>query len=334
VTVRVRLTALYGALFAGSVAALMAVSYLLMDGHLHRTLAPDAADAALAELATQYGLALAGSTLIALALGWAMAGRVLAPLKTIVATARRVSEARLDERIALAGPRDELRELAETVDAMLDRLGDAFEAQRRFVANASHELRAPLTVIRTEADVTLADPAASTRELRAMGEAVLEATDRTDALLEALLALARSQRGLLRRERVDLAGFVRGAAAGDVRPAPVDGDPALLERLAGNLLENARRYNRPGGGVAVATGLHGGEAVLRVANDGPPLDPEVVARLAEPFERGGRFGGGGAGLGLSIVRSVAEAHGGTLTLAARPEGGLLATVRLPAAEPA
>jgi len=339
VTVRARLTALYGALFAGSVALLMAVSYVLMDGHLHRTLPTPAAEAALGELLTQYGVALLGFTLVALALGWAMAGHVLRPLATITAAARRVSDERLDERIALRGPRDELRELAGTFDAMLDRLGDAFEAQRRFVASASHELRTPLTVIRAEADVALADPRASAAELREMGEAVLVATERMDALLESLLLLARSQRALARREPVDLALAARGALGlagaesahravslrASLEPARVVGDPALLERLVGNLVENAVRYNRPGGTVEVRTR----GARVEVENTGGHLDPATVARLTEPFERGGRFGDRGAGLGLSIVRSVAEVHGGTLALAPRQGGGLVATVSLP-----
>lgn len=344
-TIRVRLTALYGALFAGSTVLLMALSYWLMRGHLHRTLPETLADQALSQLATQYGIALIGSTLLALALGWAMAGRVLAPLKTITATARRVSQDRLGERIALRGRPDELHELADTFDAMLDRLGEAFEAQRRFIANASHELRSPLTVIRTEADVALADPRADRHELRAMGEAVLEATDRTDALLESLMLLARSQRGLLRTEPLDLADAARAAEEpilGEaaerrvaVRPAlrtaPVTGDQRLLERLVGNLLENAVRHNHRGGFAEVSTWTEGDEVRVRVVNSGSRLDPATVARLVEPFERGGRHGEArGAGLGLSIVRSVADVHGGTLQLAPRPGGGLVAEVALPA----
>ena len=343
-TLRVRLTALYGVLFAVSVAVLLAASYFAMDEFLTSTLPAPAAHDALEGLAANYGVALVGATLFAVAAGWAVAGRALAPLRTMTRTARRVSQDRLDERIGLRGPEDELRELAETFDAMLDRLESSFEAQRRFIANASHELRSPLTVIRTEADVALADPRADVAELRAMGEHVLEATDQTDALLESLMLLARSQRGLVPAEPVDLAAAVRAAAsletprarrAGvrldlDLRPTPVRGDARLLERLAGNLLENAVRYNAPHGFVRVATGRRDGEAVIDVANTGAPLDAAAVARLVEPFERGRRTGDArGAGLGLSIVRSVAEAHGGRLALRPRPGGGLEAQVALP-----
>ena len=219
---------------------------------------------------------LLGATLLSVALGWAMAGRVLAPLSRMTATARAISEERLDRRIALDGPRDELRELADTLDAMLDRLGEAFEAQRRFVANASHELRSPLTVIRTEADVALADPDAGPDELRAMGEAVLAATEQTDALLESLLVLARSQRGLEHTERVDLADAAARSAARVVEaeaeergielrldavggPA-VTGDRHLLERLIGNLLENGVRHNHPGGFVTSTGSVEGDRA--------------------------------------------------------------------------
>jgi signal transduction histidine kinase len=346
-TIRVRLTAYYSTLFAGCALLLMAAAYWLMSRHLTRTLPEDQADRVLAELASQFALILLGATLVSIALGWAMAGRVLAPLSRMTATARLISEERLDRRIALDGPRDELRELADTLDAMLDRLGEAFEAQRRFVANASHELRSPLTVIRTEADVALADPGAGPVELRAMGEAVLEATEQTDALLESLLLLARSQRGLERSERVDLAAAAAAAAhaieaearergiALRVEPgdAPaVTGDRHLLERLIGNLLENGVRHNDPGGFVALAGAAEGASSVLRVESSGPAVPPAVVARLTEPFERGGRHADRrGAGLGLSIVRSVAEAHGGGVRLEARPAGGLVVVVTLPAA---
>jgi signal transduction histidine kinase len=296
-SIRVRLTALYGGVFAVFVAVLMGASYVLMRGHLDRTLAPADADAALSQLATQYLVAFAGPTLLATALGWALAGR-------------------------------ELRSMA-----------DAFARQERFVANASHELRSPLTVARTEVEVALADPDASEADLRAMGVDVLDSIDRMDELLDGLMLLAQSGRPPERRP-VDLAGIAR-AAAGRVRPGGVrvrlDLDPVqvrgerrLLERLAENLVENGVRYNAPGGFVDVRTSAREKSAVLRVENSGPLVPEATAARLLEPFERGGRArDGGGAGLGLSIVRAVAEAHGGRVALAPRREGGLAVEVVLP-----
>jgi signal transduction histidine kinase len=296
-SLRARLTAFYGGAFALFAAVLMAASYWLMRGHLQRTLAPFEADAALSQLATQYLVALAGATLLATAVGWALAGR-------------------------------ELRSTAE-----------AFERQERFVANASHELRSPLTVIRTEVDVALGDPEAPA-ELRVVGEGVLETVDRMDDLLDGLMLLARSGRPRERRP-VDLAGVARTAAARvqphtarlrlDLGRAQVRGEQRLLERLAENLLENAVRYNAPGGFVDVRTRARDGAAMLCVENSGPLVTVATAARLLEPFERGGRGReGGGAGLGLSIVRAVAEAHGGRVALAPRREGGLTVEVVLPA----
>jgi signal transduction histidine kinase len=294
---RIRLTALYGGIFVVFAALLLLASYWLMSRHLDRTLLPGDAAAALAQLRVQFLLALIGVTLVSTALGWYFAGR-------------------------------ELGSMAR-----------ALEARERFVANASHELRSPLTVIRTEADVTLADPDASTRELRRMGEEVVIAADQMDGLLDGLMVLALSERP--KREPLDLATAVGAAArtvfSDDVRvrldlgPAAVRGERRMLERLAANLIENGVRYNAPGGYVAVSTRAHEGGAVLDVVNSGPHVDPQVAERLTEPFERGGRaHDGGGAGLGLSIVRSVAEAHGGRLTLTPRREGGLAVRVTLPA----
>jgi signal transduction histidine kinase len=240
----------------------------------------------------------------------------------------------------MAGPRDELRDLADTVDGMLDRLAAAFDGQRRFVANASHELRTPLTVIRAEVEVTLADPDAGPEDLRHMAEAVLEAADRTQALLDSLMVLARSQQALPRREPVDLARAARSAgravgpeaAAGgvtvhlDLEPARLEADRPLVERLVANLVENAVRHNGAGGSVWVTTR----PGLIRVENTGPEISPDDVHRLAEPFERLHRdCDGPGAGLGLSIVRAVADAHGARLELEPRAGGGLVAAVRFP-----
>lgn len=347
ISIRARLTALYAALFLVAGAVLLGISYWLVARHFDRTLPGAVAGGALAELRGQYVLALAGTTLVAVALGWIVAGRVLRPLAEITATARRVSQDRLDERLALDGPHDELRELADTFDGMLDRLGAAFASQRRFVANASHELRTPMTVLRAEVEVTLADPGASVADLRAMGETVRDAVVECEALLEGLLVLARSQTGVERRSVVDLAAAARRSAglAGDEdvaltvaaeAPVLVDGDTALLARMVANLVENAVRHNEPGGWAAVQARTTGGWAEIVVTNSGAVVPAAAAARLLEPFQRLARHGDGrpGAGLGLSIVRTVAEAHGGEVALAPRPGGGLCVAVRLPATSPA
>ena len=306
--------------------------------------------AALSQLLTQSGIALGLMALVSVGLGWLVAGRVLRPLQAITATARRLEGSNLHERINLQGPEDELKELADTFDQMLARLDTAFETQRRFVANASHELRTPLAITRTEVDVALADRDASPAELRAMAERVREASQRSERLIEGLLTLARSERQLRAGEPVDLS-LAAADALSVARPeadrlglrvssvlggAPVAGDRALLERLVANLVENAVRHNVAGGWLEVDTGLAGGRAVARVANGGRPIPPEQVAGLFEPFRRlgGDRTGSDrGAGLGLSIVRSVAAAHGGTVSAGAIPGGGLEVTVEVPAARP-
>jgi len=345
-TVRARLAAVYVALVGVSTGVLLAVSYWLLSRHFDRTLPEAFASDVRGEVALQYLLAFVGVVLVSAAVGWLVAGRLLAPLARITGAARRVSEERLGERIPVTGPDDELRELGETLNSMLDRLSGSFESQRRFVANASHELRSPLTVIRSEAEVALANPEPDVEELRAMAASVVEASRRTEALLSSLLILARSQRDLVRRERAELGAAARGAVdllAQEARdesvaielrlePAWVEGDPALLERLAANLIENGLRYNRPGGGVFVTTRAVDGHAELVVGNSGPAVSAAAAARLAEPFERIERHAvSGGAGLGLSIVKAVSEAHGGSLRIEPRAEGGLEVTVRLPAA---
>ena len=345
-TVRARLAAVYVALVGVSTGVLLAVSYWLLSRHFDRTLPEAFASDVRGEVALQYLLAFVGVVLVSAAVGWLVAGRLLAPLARITGAARRVSEERLGERIPVTGPDDELRELGETLNSMLDRLSGSFESQRRFVANASHELRSPLTVIRSEAEVALANPEPDVEELRAMAASVVEASRRTEALLSSLLILARSQRDLVRRERAELGTAARGAVdllaqeARDesvaielrLQPAWVEGDPALLERLAANLIENGLRYNRPGGGVFVTTRAVDGHAELVVGNSGPAVSAAAAARLAEPFERIERHAvSGGAGLGLSIVKAVSEAHGGSLRIEPRAEGGLEVTVRLPAA---
>jgi signal transduction histidine kinase len=344
---RLRLTLTYVALLLAVLGLVLGASWLLLDRHLERTLPAPYADAVLGRLGSQYLLALVGSGLLALAVGWAAAGSALAPLRRIAATARGVSEERLDARVGMEdAPDDEVREVAVAFDAMLDRVAGAVEAQQRFVANASHELRTPLTVIRTGAEVVLEDPDATVEDLRAVAREAVETTERTEELLDGLLVLAAVTRGTLRAEPVDLAAVTRRAvgaakpeasAAGvalcaSVARADVRGDAALLERLVGNLVENAIRHGGPGPvEVAASTPADGGVR-LRVANGGAPIAPEQLARLTQPFERLHRAGHArGTGLGLSIVRAVAEAHGGTLRLTASPAGGLQADVLLPAA---
>ncbi|GAB2907370.1 HAMP domain-containing sensor histidine kinase [Rhodococcus aerolatus] len=279
----------------------------------------------------------------AVLLAWVLTGRALRPLRRVTATARRLSQEHLDERIDLDGPHDEVRDLADTVDAMLDRLQAAFAVQQRFVADASHELRTPLAIMRTEVDVTLADPHADVAELRRMGEVLRSATDRAEAMVDGLLVVARTAAtGLAQRERVDVAGLVGpalAAVAGEARergldvrtrlhPLVVDGDPALLERVVGNLVENAVRHNVPGGWVDVACGTE-----LVVSSSGAELDPAAVPELFEPFRRGGpaRTAHRGSGLGLAVVAAVVTAHGGRVSARAVPGGGLAVTVSLPAA---
>lgn len=281
------------------------------------------------------------------ALGYLVAARALQPVARITSAARRLSSETLTERIGLQGPRDELYELAATFDDMLARLDRAFDSQRRFVANASHELRTPLAVIRTEVDVALADSEADTRELREMGERVAAATGRAEALVGSLLVLARTEAqagtGLDLRAEVDLATVVPAVlstleveirAAGlrvdcELRPARTTGDPGLLERMVGNLLENAVRHNVDHGWLRVGTRDDARSAWLVVDNTGSPV--ESAQELLEPFRRGGpaRAGKRGAGLGLSIVSAVVAAHHGGVRVEPRVGGGLRVEVRLP-----
>ncbi len=277
---------------------------------------------------------------------WVLVGRALRPLSTLTRAARSLSESSLDQRISLQGPRDEVALLADTLDEMTGRLQDAFDAERRFVANASHELRTPLAVIRTEIDVTLADPNASVQDLRRMAEVAREATERADSLVGALLVLARTQaRGVTERTDLDLADLIEPAlsvvdgdrAAKDLTvtvqasPAPVTGERVLLERLVGNLVENAVRHNVTGGWIRARTGLRDGLATLTVAASGPRIDPDAAGQLFEPFRQGReRTGRAGTGLGLSIVRAIAQAHDGAARATAVPGGGLEVQVTLPA----
>jgi len=383
-TIRLRLTLLYGLLFLVTGAVLLTIGYVLVrnniDGRqllrnrlrrLHlvppgappfsgrplgfapgspevkvaRAVQAQIVGDALHRLVIEYLVALGAMTMIAVGTGWLLAGRALRPLRDITATARRVSGANLGERIGLSGPADELKELADTFDGMLGRLDAAFASQRHFVANASHELRTPLAIMRTEVDVALAEPNASSGELREMGEAVRDTVDRCERLIASLLLLARSEGAKGRAELVDLAALA-GDCVTDLRarareaevevrdslePAWAHGEPGLFERLIANLLDNGIHHNEPGGVLEVSTRVSDGWAVLELANGGPRIDPDDVAGLAEPFRRLHRSGEG-FGLGLSIVRSIAVAHGGTAMLSAPETGGLRVCVSLPAGE--
>jgi signal transduction histidine kinase len=377
-TIRLRLTALYTSVFLVSSAGLLTIAYLLVRStleHHHpyrdallrlglhpapgssiyglregsrtekivRAVANQLTHSALHRLLLEYVIALVVITLFSVIIGWLVAGRALAPLRRITATARRVSGENLGERIGLAGPDDELKELADTFDGMLGRLDAAFASQRHFVANASHELRTPLAIMRTEVDVALADPEASAEDLREMADAIRETVDRCERLIGSLLVLARSEAAGGPEEPVDLAAIAgdcvtdlsaRAQEAGvavraQLPPAWVDGHPGLIERMVANLLDNGIRHNVPGGRLAVTTESRDATVRLIVANGGPRIQSDDVAGLTTPFRRLDRSVSG-FGLGLSIVRSVVEAHHGTAELTAPADGGLVVTITLPA----
>lgn len=381
-TVRFRLTLLYAALstVCGGALVLAMTWYVYHDlyGPLPPGLAPqrldpdhdrivgitdqvrDAAASHLLHDSLKLVLLLAAVSALA---GWWVAGRTLRRLTAITDAARRASEATLHERLNLPGPADELKELGDTFDEMLERLDAAFAAQKRFVANASHELRTPLAVTRTAVEVTLAKPAVTDAQWRAMADDVARSTARAQHLIDGLLTLARSEQAPDPADEDDLADLAAEAldqsaapararglrVRSDLAPAPVRGNIALLGRAVANLLENAVRHNDAGGSVRIATRIAGPWAELSVENDGPRLDPDAVPLLFEPFHRGSHTraaadtaaepGGGadtgvGAGLGLSIVRAVAAAHGGGVEARARPDGGLAVTLRLPRPGPA
>ena len=300
------------------------------------------------ETMIEFALALGGTTLISVLAGWLVAGRALRPVGRITATARKVAaEGDLGERIALDGPADELRELADTFDAMLERLDRTFASQRNFVANASHELRTPLAIIRAELDERLDDPGVTTAQLREMATVVHNAVGRSEALITSLLLLARGQAAIRGQDIVDLAELTQAvaaeseptAAAKDIgietacQPVSCRGDRPLLERLIANLVENALRYNRHGGFVRIELSKSDQQAVLRISNSGERIPAAAVPRLFESFFRldeSRSRDSGGAGLGLSIVAAVAAAHGGEASATAREGGGLVVTVTLPA----
>ncbi len=358
ISVRARLTLLYGAMFYGAGVVLLLVTYLLVRSIMSGVMvvgpfgdvsAADRAafiDSVMHRLLFESIFALVAIGVVAIVVGYVVAGRALAPLQRVTATARRLSESTLHQRIALEGPEDEIKELADTFDAMLERLARAFDSQRRFVANASHELRTPLTINRTLLEVALADPQAS-EDLKVVGRTLLATNARHQRLIDGLLLLARSERGLDTRTAVDLSDVAHSAlttvrpalaAAGltldeELAAAPTAGEPVLLEHLVHNLLDNAVKYNCEGGTVWLRTWSHDGGSFVYVANTGPTVAPYDIPRLFEPFRRlaEDRVGSErGAGLGLSIAASVVRAHAGVINAVPRPGGGLEITVRMQA----
>jgi signal transduction histidine kinase len=392
-TIRLRLTLVYGGLFLCSAAALLAITYVLVNHQYsgnffissgrqavvhfqssgavirqgkatneqsfpvpvgpnavaaNRKIALAAAngqsDAALHQLFLDSALALAVMAALSLWLGWVIAGRALRPLRTITDTARDISASNLHRRLDLEGPDDELKQLGTTVDGLLARLETSFEAQRQFVANASHELRTPLTLERTLLELALSDPNASIDSYRHTCEQLLAVGEQQERLIEALLLLSRSQRGLDNRQPVDLAAITATAAAAadhnglaldtTIRPANTTGNPRLVERLVANLLDNAIHHNIDGGHIELATDTRDGRAVLTIANSGPTIPAGELDRIFQPFQRldtTRTTGTNGLGLGLSIVQAIADAHDATVSTTAAADGGLRVQISFPAA---
>jgi signal transduction histidine kinase len=376
-TIRLRLTVLYGVVSVLSAAGLLAITITLAGGWQQGTAPVPSApagtaaseQAALARAEARIALlqaqvnqagvrshrllaaAVAGLAVMAgasVVLGWGVAGRALRPLRAITAATRQISEDDLDRRLAVAGPRDELTDLADTIDGLLARLQAAFEAQRSFVANASHELRTPLSASRTMLEVALADPAAPAATLRSACQDVLAEGQKQERLIDALLTLARSQRGLDRREPLDLAGITADvlrarepdASRRDVTvhasmvAAPVLGDDRLVRQLAANLIDNALRHNLPGGDLSIRVASGRGRSTFTITNTGPVIPAAQIGRLLQPFQRLSSqrpAGGHGLGLGLPIVAAIARAHQATLAVSPGRCGGLDVRVSFPAA---
>jgi len=386
-TIRLRLTALYGTLFLCCGAGLLAITYLLADhaitGNFTYTykgpngttgviscraaprpgsgpagrsalvrcqvLAVQSHATLMHHLLVYSGIALAIMALAAAVLGWLLAGRVLRPLRSITTATQRITAHSLHERLALAGPDDEVKALADTIDDLLGRLEEGFDAQKRFIANASHELRTPLTMMRTALDVASGKPGPPAPQTARLAARIRTGLDKADRLVDGFLVLARAQRGpvppgvtvslgetaetALAEHGQAIAGM-RLSVEQDLSAAPVQGTALLLARMTDNLIDNAIRHNQPGGWIRVTTSTVGTQARLIIENGGPVFDDQDVRELAQPFRRlgGDRTStGNGTGLGLSIVASIAAAHNGTLQLSARADGGFHAAVMLPAA---
>jgi signal transduction histidine kinase len=358
-TVRMRLTALYCALFVLSAVVLLAITNSVGSSSSNEE--SSATGTTTKVVSVQSGLShryLLGSAValgvmlvVSVVAGWVIAGRALRPVRQMTATTQRISASNLHERLAIEGPDDELKDLADTIDALLGRLDGAFAAQRRFVANASHELRTPLAAIRASVDVAVAKPRPVPAETITLADQVRAELDKVDELLDGLLVLARAEHGALPGQAVLPLDYVVAAALAVRQDAIaarhltvqhvsdgdgiwVEGSQPLLRRLADNLIGNAIVHNRDGGWIAVTTLADGGAARLVIENGGDMLQSAQVAGLAQPFQRLGADRTGsddGAGLGLSIVAAITQAHRGSLQLDARPDGGLKIAVTLPLA---
>ena len=363
-TVRMRLTALYCVLFVLSAVVLLAITNgvgsstsqtttTVTSGGAQqgRTVAVQAQTATSHQYLLGSAIALGVMVVVSVAAGWVVAGRVLRPLRVMTATTRRISADSLHERLAIDGPGDELKDLADTIDALLERLDGAFAAQRRFVANASHELRTPLATMRVSLDVAVAKPGPVPPGTITLADQVRAELDKVDQLLDGLLVLARAQHGALPGRAVLPLDYVVSAALAAQEDAItarnltvqhvsgsdgiwVEGSQPLLRRMADNVIGNAVCHNRDGGWIRITTTADNGAARLTIENGGDILDPAQAAGLAQPFRRLGADRTGsddGAGLGLSIVAAITQAHRGSLQLHARPGGGLKVTITLPLA---
>jgi signal transduction histidine kinase len=348
-TLRLQLALLYGGAFVALVGAVLAVSGLLVRSasqSVNGGISTSRNFFSGRQLNVGPTLVFLAAVLVAVALGWLIAGRFLRPLRTITSAARDISASNLSRRLSITGRDDEFTELGETLDSLFGRLEASFQAQRHFVANASHELRTPLTAERTLLQLALADPDATVQTLRSTCQQVLALSDQQERLIDALLTLASSERGIEQQQPFDLAE-IAGKAIMDCRQdaerrriridaelhaAPATGDPQLAASLVANLIDNAIRHNLDGGSVQISTAGTDGQATLAIGNAGVVIPPGEVDRLFQPFQRLGtaRVGrAGGNGLGLAIVRAIADVHGATLAAHARLDGGLDIRVSFP-----
>jgi signal transduction histidine kinase len=357
-TVRTRLTLLLAALVVATGVVLLTVSYVLVVSTIHTTVsgpgtpvAPQNRSVTLdgpttAGLLVEYSVLLPVLVVIACGLAWLVAGRMLRPLRQITDTAQRITGEGLHERLVLDGPADELTELGDTFDAMLARLEAAFTDQQLFAANAAHQLRTPMAVMRAELDLLLTGPQPSPDEVHDTATTLRRTVLSCERLLERLLTLTRGMLGPEEREPVRLDQIAEQALATatgtahvqglTIRPglheARAYGDPSLLGELTGNLITNAVTYNCPDGWIAVSTRTDGDRVILEVSNSGEKITDTDLGGLVEPFRRAGRQRTGtSSGLGLSIVRAIVAAHGGELGLRALAGGGLAVRVSLPGA---